>query len=292
MTAADRKQSDAFKRTIERRIESIKNKCNFHEVYRNRDLFDDLDFNKLIARSLAKTPNNELPAEFLVFAQKLKNYETANPGKYAIALKFGRDLPAANQADLMSKEDYNAILGEDGAQDWSVEDLILGQMPKELKEAMQKYSQRVIKEYVQSNEKVDQLLTFLAESSKKLSKADIDALVARIIELDDKPKTIKDQEVASLMSKDGNQAARRFIRFDDSATLENAADIIKNYQSQVLKKHVKKLSKSEFEQHHKLAKAYLSKKDSGFAQLCQQLSLDDSQAFAALITDIFVNTSG
>ena len=36
----ERRISEAFKRRMDRRKQAIKSRCNFFEVYRNRDLFE------------------------------------------------------------------------------------------------------------------------------------------------------------------------------------------------------------------------------------------------------------
>ena len=51
------------------------------------------------------------------------------------------------------------------------------------------------------------------------------------------------------------------------------------------------MTQKDFEKHHEQAKAYLSAKHKGFDKLSAKLGLDNSDAFAALITDVFVNTS-
>jgi len=68
MTVEDNQKKAAFVRTLARRIESIDSRCNFYEIYRNKDLFTEPEFYKRIALSLAKTPNIDLPTEFLPYA--------------------------------------------------------------------------------------------------------------------------------------------------------------------------------------------------------------------------------
>lgn len=140
MTAEDREKVAAFDRSTERRKEAIKNRCNFYEIYRNKDFLGRETFNELIARSLAKTPDADLPTEFQPYAKFLKKYEEENPGKYLIASQFGRNLAGADPSDLMSRNDYNEAFGEN---DWMLEELESGRIPAELQKAMKKYTDRI-----------------------------------------------------------------------------------------------------------------------------------------------------
>ena len=110
----------AVDRQIARRVETIKHRCNFYEIYRNKTLFDRSTFNELISRSLAKTPDSDLPPEFHSYAKWLKNYEMQNPAKYHIANTFGRDLTATEMSDLMTNSEYNQAFGE---HNWRPEEL-------------------------------------------------------------------------------------------------------------------------------------------------------------------------
>ena len=141
MTAEDRAKSDAFERAFERRKQAIKSRCNFYEVYRNKDLFERDVFNHLIQRSLAKTAESDLPTEFQPFAKYLRNYERENPGKYLIASQFGKNFAGADPSDLMSFGEYNKAFGENRG--WKANELRRGQMPDELQKAMDKYSERI-----------------------------------------------------------------------------------------------------------------------------------------------------
>ena len=168
MTAEDRENVAAFTRNVERRKESIKNRCNFYEIYRNKDFLGTQTFNELIARSLAKTPDSDLPTEFQPYAKFLKKYEEENPGKYLIASQFGRNLAGADPSDLMSRNEYNEAFGE---KDWMFEELQSGKIPQELQKAMQKYTDRVQRQQVDANEKVNALLSKLDESKEPMDKA-------------------------------------------------------------------------------------------------------------------------
>lgn len=65
----------------------------------------------------------------------------------------------------MSFEDYIQAFGKDGK-------------PAELEKAMTKYSERVVKKYVDENEKVNKLMDYLTENNKPVNKADIDEIVS------------------------------------------------------------------------------------------------------------------
>ena len=55
------------------------------------------------------------------------------------------------------------------------------------------------------------------------------------------------------------------------------------------KKTITKMTQADFTQHHDQALAYLSAKQPGFAALAKKLGLGESKAFAAFITDVYVN---
>ena len=210
MTAEDREKSAAFERTFERRKQAIQKRCNFYEIYRNKALFDENVFNQLIQKSLAKTPENDLPTEFQPFAKFFQNYERENPGKFAIALQFGKHVTGADTNDLMFRSDYSKAIGE--SEEWNPQDLKRGHMPEELQKAMDKYSERIQRQQVDQNEKVNELLSRLDESKKPLDRAEIDALVAMITELDDKPKTISEDQVISMTHGSGELVGKRWAR--------------------------------------------------------------------------------
>ena len=68
LSLKQRNISEAFKRRMERRLQTIKARGNFFEIYRNRDLFEKDEFNDLLKLSLAKADNSELPPEFRDYA--------------------------------------------------------------------------------------------------------------------------------------------------------------------------------------------------------------------------------
>lgn len=76
-----------------------------------------------------------------------------------------------------------------------------------------------------------------------------------------------------------------------SQAISLASEMIAQSQSQMVQKKVTKLTESQFSKRHAEARAYLADKSPDFEQLCAELNLNDSQAFAAFITDVFVNTS-
>ena len=59
---------------------------------------------------------------------------------------------------------------------------------------------------------------------------------------------------------------------------------------QLRKKKITKMSKTEFAKQHREALEYARAKDKNFERLLDKLGLGNSTAFAALITDIYVNT--
>ena len=55
LTAEESKVSEAFKRRMERRVESIKARCDFNEIQKYKNLFDKKTYNQLLSQSLSKT---------------------------------------------------------------------------------------------------------------------------------------------------------------------------------------------------------------------------------------------
>ena len=92
MTSEERSFSDAFKRKINRRLELIKSRGNFNEIYRNEKMFDKKTFRNLISYSLAKTKSTDIPTEFRAYANFLQKYEKEDPGKFYIARTFGQHI--------------------------------------------------------------------------------------------------------------------------------------------------------------------------------------------------------
>ena len=97
---------------MDKRIQTIKTRGNFFEIYRNRDLFTKEDYNELLKLSLAKADNSELPPEFRDYAAHLQEYEQKNPGKFYLAAKFGAKIAGSKTRDLMSQKDYSKIFGD------------------------------------------------------------------------------------------------------------------------------------------------------------------------------------
>ena len=60
---------------------------------------------------------------------------------------------------------------------------------------MNKYSDRILRQQFDENEKVNALLNKLNESSGPMDKTEIDALVKQIAELDDKTRTVTQEDI-------------------------------------------------------------------------------------------------
>jgi len=68
LNAEDKAKIEAYKRRLERRVDSIASRCNFFEIYRNKNLFGTEAFYSLLSKSVAKTAKTELPAELKDYA--------------------------------------------------------------------------------------------------------------------------------------------------------------------------------------------------------------------------------
>ena len=143
LSLKQRRISEAFKRRMDKRIQTIKTRGNFFEIYRNRDLFTKEDYNELLKLSLAKADNSELPPEFRDYAAHLQEYEQKNPGKFYLAAKFGAKIAGSKTRDLMSQKDYSKIFGD-----------APGEMPSELRKAFEKYRTRLGKERAEKDTKI------------------------------------------------------------------------------------------------------------------------------------------
>ena len=216
MTAEERKQADSINRKNNLRLEQIKSRCNFHEIYRNKNMFVGYQFRTLIRMSLAKTSESEIPAEFKTYATFLKTYEKENPGKFYIAKQFGQHIKGTQpkSRDLMSYKDYVEAFGEGG-------------QPEELEKAMTKYSERIVKQYVDENQKVNKLMDYLTESKEPVNKAEIDEIVSQIKEMEDQQKRVHNSAV---VMEDNQSGITRWATQKHSNDISQANNLIAENQ--------------------------------------------------------------
>ena len=82
---------------------------------------------------------------------------------------------------------------------------------------------------------MNELLSRLEESKKPLDREEVDALVAMIAELDDKPKTISEDEVVSMTKGSGReQGGQRWAREKNRARISQAVEMLDQQKSQLV----------------------------------------------------------
>lgn len=80
----------------------------------NRNLFKKDRFYALLAQSLAKSKNEELPAEFKEWVDFYNNYKKQNPGKFYMALSYGNNVHGMRHGELMTDADYKKLFMHNG----------------------------------------------------------------------------------------------------------------------------------------------------------------------------------
>lgn len=103
----------------------------------------------LIAQSLAKTKEQDLPLEFNEWVTFYNNYKAENPGKFYMALAYGKNVQGMKPGQWMTGADYKKLFDENG------------DLPKELRSAINKYSERVQDEMAERSSKVSRLAEHL-----------------------------------------------------------------------------------------------------------------------------------
>ena len=110
----------------------------------------------MIKQSLAKADKAQLPQEFQNYAEFLRDYQSKNPGKFFIAKEFGAKIAGSKKQDLMSQKDYARLFGETP-----------GDLPAELKKALDKYRGRLLDERAQKDAGMKALLDHLSDKKSK-----------------------------------------------------------------------------------------------------------------------------
>lgn len=158
-------------------MQTIKARCDFFEIKRNKKLLGNDTYNYLMKQCIAKSAETKLPPELKDYANFVQDYQKKNPGKYYLARKFGPVIPGAKKGDLMTKADYAKIFGDDPSE-----------LPTDLKKALAKYTDRLKTEDAERRTQVQSLMTLLKDwssSKKPLDKAEIDRVVTQISKLDE-----------------------------------------------------------------------------------------------------------
>lgn len=90
----------------------------------------------------------------------MKKYQEKHPGKYYLAKRFGPTIAGSKTRDLMSQKDYQAAFGDPLSDD----------MPAELRKALKKYTERLLNDAADKDEKISGLVNYL-ESQKSSKQA-------------------------------------------------------------------------------------------------------------------------
>ena len=149
LTPEENTLSESYSKILQKRRQGIQQRLDFFEIQRNRDLFNADSYEALLAECLAKSSSEDVPPEFQEWVAYYEKYQKENPGKFYMALSYGPTMQGVKPGQWMSASDYKKLFDDNG------------QLPKELRKAIDQYTERIQGEMAERSNKVSGLAEHL-----------------------------------------------------------------------------------------------------------------------------------